>query len=196
MRLGVFGGTFDPVHMGHLIIAEAARDALKLDQVLFVPAGDPPHKGAVSPQEHRYQMVSNAIRGNRAFSVSRVDLDRPGPHYSADMLSIVKRAHPGSEVYFLLGSDSLIDLPTWRDPARMIAQARIGVFRRPSIPTVDIESLEAALPGITAATEWIDAPEVEISATELRSRVKSRQSIRYQVPDTVINYIESAGLYR
>lgn len=195
MRLGILGGTFDPPHMGHLIIAECARDTLQLDTVLFVPAGNPPHKETVSPAEHRYQMVVTAARANRAFTVSRVDLDRPGPHYSADMLTILCRAYPTAEVYFLLGSDSLNDLPRWHDPGRILTQAKLGVIRRPSIP-VDMDALEITLPGVTATVSWVNAPEIDISATELRERVQRQASIRYQVPDAVINYIQSAGLYR
>jgi len=180
-RIGILGGTFDPPHYGHLILAELAAEGLALDCVLFVPAADPPHKGALrASAEHRTAMVERAIAGNPRFALSRVDLDRPGPHYSVDMLRLLKAEHPQAEFVFLLGGDSLRDLPTWSRPTELIALAR----------------LERDIPGIRARIDWIDAPRIEISASALARRVSAGLSIRYQTPDAVRAYIEEHHLYR
>lgn len=195
-RIGILGGTFDPPHYGHLILAELAAEGLALDCVLFVPAADPPHKGALrASAEHRTAMVERAIAGNPRFALSRVDLDRPGPHYSVDMLRLLKVEHPQAEFVFLLGGDSLRDLPTWSRPNELIALARLGVMRRPG-STPDLARLERDIPGIRARIDWIDAPRIEISASALARRVSAGLSIRYQTPDAVRAYIEEHHLYR
>lgn len=195
-RIGILGGTFDPPHYGHLILAELAAEGLALDCVLFVPAADPPHKGALrASAEHRTAMVERAIAGNPRFSLSRVDLDRPGPHYSVDMLHLLRAEHPQAEFVFLIGGDSLHDLPTWSRPNELIALARLGVMRRPgSAP--DLARLERDIPGIRARVDWIDGPQIEISASDLARRVSAGLSIRYQTPDAVRTYIEEHRLYR
>lgn len=196
MRLGILGGTFDPPHYGHLILAELAADGLALDRVLFVPAADPPHKGAVrAPARQRVALVECAIAGNPRFGLSRVDVDRPGPHYSVDMLRLLRGEFPAAEFVFLIGGDSLRDLPTWSRPAELIRLARLGVMRRPgSAP--DPGQLERELPGIGARLDWIDAPQIDISASALARRVAAGLSIRYQTPEAVRAYIDAHGLYR
>jgi nicotinate-nucleotide adenylyltransferase len=195
-RLGILGGTFDPPHLGHLILAECAFDALHLDAVLFAPAAEPPHKDGdtVMLVEHRLAMVELAIAENAHFALSRVDLDRPGPHYTVDMLKILHREYPDAELYFLMGGDSLNDLLTWRDPAGIIAQAHLGVARRPDSP-LDLTDLAAHLPGLIKRVATIAAPMVGISATHLRKCVQSGASIRYQVPLEVERYIVEHRLY-
>ena len=132
MRLGLFGGTFDPIHLGHLIVAEQCREACRLDRVWFVVAGAPPHKrGDRTPVAHRLEMVRIATAGNPAFEVSEIEASRPGPHYSVDTLAAVHRDRPGDELFFLIGADSLVDLPTWRDPAGIARLATIVVVNRP-----------------------------------------------------------------
>ncbi len=195
-RLGILGGTFDPPHLAHLVMAEQAREQLKLERVLFVPAGQQPlkHHRTTTPVELRVAMTQLAIAGNPAFELSRVDVDRPGPHYTADMLALIHRAYPGDALYLLIGSDSLRDLLTWHDPARIVAQARLAVMRRPGVEP-DLQALEAALPGITERVDWVDAPGLDISSSDLQRRVRARLSIRYLVPKAVESFILEQGLY-
>ena len=133
-RLGIYGGTFDPPHLGHLVLAESAADSLQIDRVLFVPASSPPHKdrSAIrSPAEDRFRMVELAIADNPRFAVSRLDMDRPGPHYSVDLLRLVREQHPHAELFFLIGGDSLRDLPAWSRPDELITLTTLAVMRRP-----------------------------------------------------------------
>ncbi len=197
-RLGIYGGTFDPPHLGHLILAETAADTLRLDRVLFVPAGTPPHKAAAtlrSAAEHRLAMVRLAIEGNPRFALSRVDLDRPGPHYSVDMLHLLRDEHRGAELFFLIGADSLADLPTWSRPRELIGLACLGVMRRPGAAP-DLDALEREIPGLHRRMMWLDAPTIDIAASDLARRIAAGRSVRYQVPDDVCLYIEEHGLYR
>jgi len=197
LDLGIFGGTFDPPHIGHMIIAQAACDALGLDQVLFVPAADPPHKQGISltPSDQRWAMLDQAITDNPRFVLSDIDMARPGPHYTVDMLRIVKDRYPKRELYFVLGSDALRDFATWRDPGGIIAQARLAVVVRPGA-NVDLASLDAKVPGLAARSVFVDAPEIDISGTLLREWLRTNHSIRYLVPDTVEQYIAKNALYR
>lgn len=197
-RLGIYGGTFDPPHLGHLILAETAADSLALSRVIFVPAGDPPHKEANTiraNEDHRVRMVELAIAGNSKFALSRVDVDRPGPHYSVDMLRLLSEQYPGAELIFLIGADSLRDLPTWSRPQELITLARLGVMRRPFVEP-DVDEVEAALPGITERIRWVDAPLIDIAASDLARRIANGHSVRYQLPDAVCAYIEEHHLYR
>jgi len=194
--LGIYGGTFDPPHLGHLILAEAAADQLHLKQVLFIPAADPPHKGTLrTPAFHRLAMVERAIAGNPRFVLSRVDMDRPGPHYSVDMLRLLSQEYPHTEFVFLIGSDSLRNLPTWSRPAQLIELARLGVMRRPGVD-FELEPLEQQIPGIRERLLWIEAPQIEISASAVAAQIADGKSVRYQVTDAVRAYIEEHELYR
>jgi nicotinate-nucleotide adenylyltransferase len=198
VKLGVLGGTFDPIHLGHLLIAEQARDELGLERVLFVPAGYPPHKPdqVISPDRHRLAMLSLAIASHPAFVLSRVDVDRPGPSYTADTLSLLQAEWgPAARLHFILGSDSLAELLTWHQPRCLIQQARLAVADRPGIE-VDLTELEKRLPGLQAVVDWMSMPEVGISATDIQRRVRRGRSIRYQVPAAVEAYIYEHGLYR
>ncbi len=199
VRIGIFGGTFDPPHLGHLILAETCADALGLARVLWVPAATPPHKQNVSitAAAHRVAMVKAAIADNPRFALSRVDLDRPGPHYSADMVGLVATEHPNATLVFLMGSDSLRDLLSWHDPARLVAQCRLGVMRRQGkrVEAV-LESLYNALPALPDKLEIVDAPYIEISGTEVRRRIYKGLSIRYRVTDGVAAYIKREELYK
>jgi nicotinate-nucleotide adenylyltransferase len=197
-RLGIYGGTFDPPHLGHLVLAETAADTLRLDRVLFVPAGDPPHKAAAimrSSAEHRLAMVRLAIERNPRFGISRADLDRPGPHYSVDMLCLLRDEHPGAALFFLIGADSLADLPTWSRPRELIELVCLGVMRRPGVDP-DLAALEREIPGLRRRMVWLDAPAIDIAASDLARRIAAGRSVRYQVPDDVCLYIEEHGLYR
>jgi len=197
LRLGILGGTFDPPHYGHLALAETARVQLGLARVLFVPAGDPPHKPGrpLSPAVHRAAMVEAAIADNLAFRLSRVDLDRPGPHYTVDMLALLREMYIGAEFYLLMGSDSLAEFLTWRDPAGIARQVFLAVMERPGW-TADVASLEREIPGIRERLIWLDAPRLDISASDLRQRVQVGLPIRYLVPPAVEAYIHDHHLYQ
>ena len=197
IRRGILGGTFDPPHIAHLVMADQARCQLGLSCVVVVPAGQPPHKlgRPVTPIEHRLAMTQLAIAGDPGLALSRVDVDRPGPHYTADTLALLRAAHPDDELYLLIGSDSLRDLTAWRDPERVVAQARLAVMRRPDAE-LDLPRLESALPGISARVEWLDAPWLDISSSDIQRRVRAGLSIRHLVPAAVERYIVEQGLYR
>lgn len=198
MRIGIFGGTFDPPHVGHLILAEECRTQLALDMLLWVVTDNPPHKRytGISPIEGRVKLVKKAIAGNPAFKLSRVDIDRPGPHYAIDTVALIKQEFPGAEVYYLMGGDSLHDLPTWNRPLEFIQVCDgIGVMRRHA-DQVDLESLEAVLPGIKQKVFIIEAPILEISSREIRERVAENLGYRYYLRDAVYRAIEEMGLYR
>lgn len=197
MRIGVIGGTFDPIHMGHLLVAEEARTQLGLHQVVFVPAGSPPHKYArqITDPERRLDMVRLAIADNASFAVSRVDLDRDGPSYTVDMIRLLQDAW-GKEtgIYFLIGGDSLIDLPTWHRPDLLLRLCHVVAVRRPGYQT-DLEHLEHLLPGTSRLIQILDVPTLDISSTEIRDRVRQGRSIRYLVPASVGRYIRQHRLY-
>ena len=196
-RVGVLGGTFDPIHIGHLILAEEARDQLKLDRRLLCPRRQPaPQAGPPSgPGGARVRMAELAVAGNDAFRVSRVDADRAGPHYTVDMVQIIQgQLPPGCELFFLMGFDSLTELPTWHEPARLIAACHLVALTRHDID-VDWAKLEAALPGIRGRVTILDMPELEIASHQLQERIREGRSIRYLVPDEVGAYIREKGLY-
>ncbi|MFM9106715.1 MAG: nicotinate-nucleotide adenylyltransferase [Chloroflexota bacterium] len=196
-RVGVFGGTFDPVHLGHLVSAADLQAALGLDAVLFVPAGTPPHKSgiAISEDRHRLAMLHLATAGNPAFRVDATDIERGGLSYTVDLLALLANCLAPADLWFLMGEDSLRDLPTWRSPERIAQMARLGVARRPGIDA-DLDRVEAALPGTRGRIDLVDTPLIGISATDLRARVAAGRTISYQVPAAVERYILDHGLYR
>jgi nicotinate-nucleotide adenylyltransferase len=195
-RIGILGGTFDPPHFGHRRLAEAALTQLSLDKVLFAPAGVQPLKlghPATAP-EHRARMVELAIAGEPRFALSRADLDRPGPHYTVDLIAIIGRQYSGAALWFIMGEDSLADLLRWRDPARLIQLARLAVLRRPRYEP-DWAVLDQALPDLRARLDWIEHAEIDISASGIRRRIKAGQSIAPFVPARVIDYLVAQHLY-
>lgn len=193
----MIGGTFDPPHYGHLVLAENGRAQLDLDGVLFVPAAQPPHKPEqpITEARHRVAMVEAAIADNESFALSRVDLDRPGPHYTVDMLGILNETYPGARLFFLMGGDSLAEFLSWRDPAGIVEQAHLAVMQRPGWEA-DLASLEEALPDIRERLAWLDAPHLQISGTDLRRRLREGLPIRYLVPPRVHDYVREHALYR
>jgi nicotinate-nucleotide adenylyltransferase len=195
-RVGILGGTFDPPHIGHLILAEYARGTLDFERLLFVPAADPPHKQDEHKAaiEHRLAMLKFAIADNPHFEISRADIDRPGPHYSVDMVRVIGEEYPDAELYFVMGGDSLTDLPHWHRPAEFIQQCKLAVMRRPD-ENVHAGMHDAVLPGLSERVVMIDAPLVGISSTLIAERVGQGQSIRYLVPDSVLSYIVQNRLY-
>jgi nicotinate-nucleotide adenylyltransferase len=196
MRLGILGGTFDPPHFGHLRMAEAALTQLSLDQVLFAPVGVQPLKQEErsSTPEHRARMVELAIADEPRFAVSRIDLDRPGPHYTVDLLTIIQRQYPNAALWFIMGEDSLSDLLRWRESARLIQLARLAVLRRsggePDWPTLDRE-----LPDLRARIDWIEHAAIDISANDIRQRVQRGLPLTALVPERVSAYLVAQHLY-
>ena len=196
MRYGVFGGTFDPPHNGHLALAQAALQQLNLDRVLWVVTAEPPHKQGwpLSPVQDRFDMVLAAIAGQPQFEVSRVDIDRPGPHWAADTVLLLKQSLPAVELVYLMGGDSLRDLPTWGRPQQLLANATLGVLLRPGAE-VDPAGLEHDLPGITSKVAFVSAPRVALSSHDVRQRVADGQSIDGLTPPAVVALIQARGLY-
>ena len=197
-RIGVFGGTFDPIHIGHLILAEEARHQLQLDQIVLAPAGDPPHKpdSPISPLHHRLAMCRLAVADGNGISISLIDAERPGPHYTSDMLRLLrKRIGREAQLYFLMGLDSLRDLPTWHEPEWLVHNCRLVALRRHDVK-IDWESLEAKLSGVRERVVVLEMPELDIASSDLRERVRAGKPIRYQVPREVERYIYDQGLYR
>jgi nicotinate-nucleotide adenylyltransferase len=196
VRLGVLGGTFDPPHLGHLVLAEAAREQLGLDRMLWVPTGDPWRKSsqAVTPAEHRCAMVRLAVEDNPAFELSTIEVDREGPSYSVDTLTTLAKDFPLWECFFILGLDALHDLPNWRQPERVIELATLAVAPRGG-ERPDAAELEGLLPGLSERVVWLEMPRIDISATELRRRAAEGRSLRYQVLPAIDTYIMRHGLY-
>ncbi|MBX7168318.1 MAG: nicotinate-nucleotide adenylyltransferase [Pirellulales bacterium] len=201
MRLGIFGGTFDPVHLGHLILAECCREQAQLDQVWFLPAATPPHKHdrPMTPAGQRVEMLELAIGGHPAFGVSRLEIDRGGVSYTVDSLVEIGRLHAHAELFFLMGADSLVDLPRWREPRQICSLALPLVVRRQGLPEPDLDCLnELVTPERLAQirAHAVEMPLVGISSSDLRERVAAGRSIRFQTPRAVEVYIETQALYR
>src|SRR5581483_11857182 len=196
--VGIFGGTFDPPHLGHLAAAQEALDVAGLDRVLFVPSQQNPLKqdGASSSVEHRLAMTALAVADDPRFELSRADIDRPGPSYTVDLLQGLKQAlGPGQELAFIAGMDVLYELHRWRDPLRLLDLARLLVIQRPGQETLLPEEVDRRIPGASRRITVILTPGVAISATELRERVAAGRPIRYLVPDAVADYIREHRLY-
>ena len=196
-RIGLFGGTFDPPHLGHLILASEAQFQLELTRLLWTLTPEPPHKQdqPITPVEHRLAMVNLAIADNPSFELSRLELDRPGPHYTLDTIKLVAEQNPDAEIVPVIGGDSLHDLPTWYQPKELLFAAHwIGVMRRPG-ESANLEALERELPGISSKVHYVDAPLLEIASREIRSRIADGRPYRYYLPDPVYHYINQHQLY-
>jgi len=197
MRLGVLGGTFDPVHFGHLILGEVAREDVDLDRVLFIPTGHPWRKARqdIAAASDRLAMLRLATAGNAAFDVSTVEVDRDGPTYTEVTLeALLKEYGKETELFLVIGRDSLLDFPHWHDPGRIAELATLVVADRDGTGVLS-ESVPT-LPGIVARLCWLRMPRVDVNSTDIRSRVREGSSIRYRVPDGVAAYIEERRLYR
>ena len=191
-RLGMMGGTFDPIHTGHLLLAQFLREHLALDRVLFVPAADPPHKenrdGGLLAVEDRWAMVCAALAGAPGFEPCRIEIDRPGKSYTVETLRQLQQQYPGSELFLLLGADNVAELDTWYDPE--------GIFE---LCTVVAGSRSGAPPSgspLARRVTLVETPEIDISSTGIRERIRAGRSIRWLVPDPVESYILQKGLYR
>lgn len=196
LRLGVMGGTFDPIHFGHLVTAEAARAQFSLDRVLFVPAGVPPHKTRpdVAEAEHRYLMCVVATVTNEAFEVSRIEIDREGPSYTVDTVRELRELFgPDLELFFITGADAVWEILTWRDPDQVAKLAKFIAATRPGYPLDRIHELTEK--GIAEAVEVMEIPALAISSSDIRARVHDGRPIRYLTPDAVVGYIAKHGLY-
>lgn len=196
--LGIFGGTFDPPHIGHQILAAEAQYQLGLDTVLWVLTPDPPHKKqqTITPVEQRLQMVQAAVADAPGFEVSRVEIDRSPPHYAIDTVKTLQKQNPQSHLIYLMGADSLHDLPTWyAAPVFLAACHGLGVMRRPGTQ-IDLGFLETQLPGITAKVRFVEAPLLEISASQIRSRIQQSRPFRDYLPPPVYQIIRQLNLYR
>lgn len=200
-RIGIFGGTFDPVHFGHLLLAETCREQARLDEVWFVPAAVPPHKQdqALSPPAVRLEMLRLAVGGHDAFRVADLELLRGGVSYTVDTLAAVHAERPEAELFLLLGADSLVELPTWRDPRRILELARPLTVGRPGTQPPDYDALaDLVAPARleTFAACHVEMPLIGIRSRDLRRRAAEGRSLRYQTPRAVERFIETTGLYR
>jgi nicotinate-nucleotide adenylyltransferase len=201
MRVGVFGGTFDPVHFGHLILAEQAREQGRLEEVWFVPAARPPHKreGDLSRFEHRSEMLTLATAGNPAFRVLDLEKDRPGPSYTVDTLTELRRREPAANLWLLIGSDTLEDLGSWHERQRLPELAGLLVMTRPGHVVLDAESVSGSL-GVSSGAglrmQVLEVPQIDISSRDLRRRAATGRSLRYLLPRAVEVYIREKHLYR
>jgi len=198
MNIGVMGGTFDPIHNGHLIVAEEIKARLNLAEVLFVPAGQPWLKmnRTISAAEHRVQMVRLAVADKPYFKLSTMEVERAGPSYTIDTIAELKaQLGDEDELFFILGWSSLAELPKWREPARLIEMCYLVVVPRPDYPRPDRKKLEAAIPGLSQRVMVMDKPRIDISASEIRNRVARGLSVRHLVPEPVNRYIKEHRLY-
>jgi len=195
-RIGLLGGTFDPPHVGHLWLAETAREQLQLDEIWFLPVGEPPHKTdrLITAVSHRLHMTQLAIADHTLFFLKRDDIDRPLPHTTVTLLQQLKRLQPATDFWLILGGDSLNDLPTWSAPQTLIQLCRLGVLPRPGT-TVSWRDLVAAIPGIETAVDQLDGPTCELSSTDIRHWARQGSSLRYLLPTAVIKYIKTNQLY-
>jgi nicotinate-nucleotide adenylyltransferase len=199
MKTGILGGTFDPIHNGHLAIAEEARAYLNLTEVLFLPAGQPWMKSdkSISSARHRVAMVPLAIEGRPYFKLSRIEVEHKGPSYSVDTIAKLKaQSDETSDLYFIVGWDSLAQLPRWKEPSKLIEMCFLVVVPRPGFTRPDMKALEAETPGLSKRVILLDKPRIDISATDIRNKVAQGLSIQQLVPEKVARYIKENGLYQ
>jgi nicotinate-nucleotide adenylyltransferase len=197
-RVGLLGGTFNPPHIAHLVCAQEALVQLRLDRVLLVPAGVPPHKEVEAEPgvEHRLAMCEAAVADNERLGVSRADADRTGPAYTVDLLRTLRAAAPDDELTFIVGGDMAYSLPAWREPAAVLEHARLAIAEREGVRRADIAERLAALPGAAERIDFFDMPRLDISSSLLRRRAAAGAPLRYLVADAVGAYIAREGLYR
>jgi nicotinate-nucleotide adenylyltransferase len=198
MKIGVLGGTFDPVHRGHIMMAEEAKNALSLSEVLMVPAGQPVYKihKNIASAEHRLAMLRLAVAGRPYLKVSTIEIERPGPSYTVDTIAGLRKQYGGGdEIYFILGWDSLAQLPDWREQVRLVSLCFLAAVPRPGRPRPDLEALEVRVPGISKRVVFLEKPQVDISASAIREMAARGESIDHLVPAPVAGYIKKHRLY-
>ena len=195
-RIGLLGGTFDPPHMGHLWLAEAARDQLMLDKVFFLPVGQPLHKKnqQITAVSHRLSMLQKTIVDNPAFIIDTTDIDRPPPHTTVSLIPHIQQTYPQAKLWLIVGADSLVDLPDWVTPELIIQQCRLAVLPRPGAE-IDWLALETAVPSVTQVVDMLEGPSISISSTELRDWARRGRSLKYLVKTAVFHYIHQENLY-
>lgn len=197
-RIGIMGGTFDPIHYGHLVAAEGVCQHFRLDRVYFVPAGVPPHKPGrgVSAPRHRYMMTVLATVSNPRFAVSAVEIEGLLPSHTVDTLKAFRSLYPPAELHFITGADAILEIMTWKDPKEMLTLAHFVAAARPGYPIGALDSLRGGLPpDLRDRISYIEVPALAISSTDVRSRVAAGRSIKYLVPESVESYIFKEGLY-
>jgi nicotinate-nucleotide adenylyltransferase len=200
MRIGVFGGTFDPVHLGHLILAEQCREQAQLDRVLFIPSARPPHKRdqPLTAFRHRVEMMQFAVAGHPVFRIDELEEKRAGPSYTADTLEELRRRDPEAQLWLMIGADCVPDIPSWHEPARIISAAGLLIVARPGSPTWSDAELRTNLgmsPESVLNYQTVHMPLIEIASRDIRRRVREGRSIRFLVPRAVECYIETYHLY-
>jgi len=198
MNVGILGGTFDPVHNGHLILVEVARKQLNLSVVLFMPAGQPWLKTEriITPAEHRLQMLRLALAGQTGFRISEMEIQRPGPTYTIDTINQLKKdLNAEDELFFILGQDILMQLPQWHEASALVQLCYLVAAPRPGVKKPDLKALELKIPGITQRVMLLKEPMIDISATDIRERVARGLSVRHLVPEPVNRYIKEQRLY-
>lgn len=199
MKIGVLGGTFDPVHRGHIMVAEEAINALSLPEVLMVPAGQPMFKAndRITSAEHRLAMLRLAVVGRPHIRVSTIEIERPGPSYTVDTIAgLREQLGDGDDIYFIIGWDNLEQFPEWRQPARILSMCFLAAVPRPGRPRPDLKALEASVPGISERVVFLEKPQVDISASSIREMVAKGESIDRLVPGPVADYIKKHKLYK
>ena len=192
MNIGLFGGASNPPHIGHLVVAESVREQLRLDKVFFVPTADPPHREDVgrATAAARLEMIKLAVQGNAGFDVSDVEIQRPGKSYSIDTVTAFEAFFPKARLFFLIGSDNLAEFHTWKSPGEITARCELIVFLRPGFAMGDVKNAYAK------EAQLVNTPHIDISANEIRRKVKLGRSIRYLVPSAVEEYITKYRLYK
>jgi len=195
-RVGIMGGTFDPIHIAHLVAAQEAAIDARLDEVIFIPARQPPHKTGepLTDAQHRLAMTIAAVAENPVFSVSTIEMDREGPSFTVETLRQLQATDV--ELFFIVGMDSLADLPTWREPSAIVELAEVIALYRGGWDSVDLGKLESQLPAAKGRVRVVAMPALDVSSTDIRRRVATGKPVRYLVPDSVIDYIARNGLYR
>lgn len=197
-RLGIMGGTFDPIHYGHLVAAEMARSKFNLSKVLFIPSGTPPHKDRndISDAGLRFEMIERAIQDNSAFDISALELERKGPSYTVDTLRVLRRTWPDHELYFITGSDVLREIFSWREVEEILKMTEFIGAARPGFDASDfLLKVQEEHPETQGRIHYLEVPALAISSTEIRARVKRGQPIRYLLPEPVRLFIQQYGLY-
>jgi len=197
MRLGLFGGSFDPVHLGHLLMAEAAREQLALDELWFIPAAQSPHKqhGPRASGKQRVEMLRLAVAGHPAYRVCEIEVNRQAPSYTVDTLAEIHEERPDDALFLLLGGDAAVDFPSWREPDRILTLATLAVFRRPEWPEPDLAALVNLHPSQARPPQLITAPPIGIRSTDIRERLRAGKSIRWRVPRAVEEFLKQPHLY-
>ena len=198
MNIGVMGGTFDPIHKGHLIVAEEVRARLDLAEILFVPAGQPWLKAntPIAAAAHRIQMVRLAIADKPYCKLSTMEIERAGPSYTVDTIAELQgQLGAGDEIFFILGWENLAELPKWHEQSRLIKMCYLVAVPRPGYPAPDLKSLESDIPGLSQRVTLLDTPEIDISASTIRNRIAQGLSIAHLVPEPVERYIKEHWLY-